>query len=67
MVKNQRKENGDSQEKVAETIGRSVRSYSDLEREVNNPSLETFVALCSYIDVDFVEVLYQAISEQKMK
>ncbi len=66
-VESRRKENKDSQEKVAEAIGRSARSYGDLEREANHPSLETVAALCGYIGVDFVEMLHQAINEQKAR
>jgi transcriptional regulator with XRE-family HTH domain len=46
---------------VAERAGLSQQMVSYVEREMRNPTLETLLRMAAAIEIDFAEVLRQAI------
>jgi len=50
---------------VAERAGLSQQMVSYVERQMRNPTLETLLRIAAAMEIDFVEVLRQAVKPVK--
>lgn len=58
-----RKEHGDSRKKIAESIGRTLRYYGDLERGTCGMSVDTLIRLADYYHVPLDYLVYGDMEE----
>ncbi len=56
-IKNHRLEKGYSQEFTAESLGISQNSYHKIEKGQTKLTLETFLSIASFLNVDEIELL----------
>ena len=61
LLRKEREKRGLSMNRVAERAGLSQQMVSYVERELRNPTLETLLRIAAAMEIDFVEVLRQAV------
>jgi transcriptional regulator with XRE-family HTH domain len=61
LLRREREKRGLSMNRVAERAGLSQQMVSYVERGMRNPTLETLLRIAAAIEIDFTEVLRQAV------
>jgi transcriptional regulator with XRE-family HTH domain len=62
ILRREREKRGLSMNRVAERAGLSQQMVSFVEREMRNPTLETLLRIAAAIEIDFIQVLREAMA-----
>jgi transcriptional regulator with XRE-family HTH domain len=67
ILRKEREKRGLSMNAVAERAGLSQQMVSYVERGMRNPTLETLLRIAAAIEIDFVQVMRQAMHGEKAR
>jgi transcriptional regulator with XRE-family HTH domain len=65
ILRREREKRGLSMNQVAERAGLSQQMVSYVERGMRNPTLETLLRMAAALEIDFAEMIRQALTRSK--